>query len=313
VVRFLGWRLLAAVPTLLLLSLAAFSLLYLVPGDPARVIAGETTDPAQVEAIRTQLGLNDPYLTRFGDWLGGLFRGDLGTSLYSSASVGQTLADRLPVTLSLALLAVVITVVVAVPLGVLAGLRPGTWMDRITSLSASFGVSVPNFWIGLMLVLLFAITLGWLPAVGFQPLENGVGEWARHLILPAFTLALPAIAEVSRQLRASVVDAAHSDYVRTARAKGLPEVRVVGKHLLKNALVPAVTVLGLQLAYMLGGTVVVEQVFGLPGIGSYAIQAVDQRDFPVIQAVVLLAGIMVILVNILVDLSYGYLNPRVRR
>lgn len=310
--RLLAWRLLAALPTLLLLALVAFSLLYLVPGDPAAVIAGESSDPAQIAAIREQLGLNDSFFTRFGDWIGSVFSGDLGRSVYTGAPVGQSLLDRLPVTLSLALSAAVITIVFAVPLGLLAGLRPGTWSDRLLTMSASFGVSVPNFWVGLMLVLIFAINLDWLPAVGYQPMGEGLGVWAQHLILPAITLALPAIAEVSRQLRASVMEVVHSDYVRTARSKGLPEIRVTGKHLLKNALVPAVTVMGLQLAYMLGGTVVVEQVFGLSGIGSFAIQAVDQRDFPVIQAVVLLAGVMVIAVNLLVDLTYGYLNPRTR-
>lgn len=310
--KFVAWRVIAAAPTIVLLALVAFSLLYLVPGDPAVVIAGENTDPAFIDSIRERLGLNDPFFSRFVDWVSGAVTGDLGSSFYTGASVTESLMERLPTTLSLALASALIAIVVAVPIGIIAGLRPGTWMDRVASLVGAFGVSVPNFWIGLMLVLLFSIQLKLLPAVGYAPLSEGFGEWAKHIILPAVTLALPAIAEISRQLRASVIEVAHADYIRTARAKGLPERSVTVKHLMKNALIPAVTVLGLQLAYMLGGTVVVEQVFGLPGIGSFAIAAVQQRDFPVIQAVVLLAGIMVVLVNILVDLTYGYLNPKLR-
>jgi peptide/nickel transport system permease protein len=309
--KFVSYRLMLAVPTLCLIAIIAFSLPYMVPGDPARELAGQDQSAENIRRIRDGLGLNQPYFQRLWEWVSGIFKGNFGTSIFTQIPVRTGLAESLPVTSSLTALAIFITVAIAFPMGIVAGLRPHSWADRIVTMTASIGIAIPNFWLGLMLVLVFAIHLRWLPALGYVSPDDP-GQWLLHLILPAVTLALPAIAEVNRQLRASILDVAPLDYVRTARAKGLPERKVVLKHLLKNTAGPAVTALGIQVAYMLGGTVIVEQVFGLPGLGSYAINAIDNRDFPVIQAIVLFAGLVVVIINISVDLLHGLLSPVIR-
>lgn len=305
-------RLLALIPMLFLVSLIVFSLVLIIPGDPAITIAGENATEAQVEATRERLGLNDPVLVQYGRWAGSAIQGDLGTSLFSSRTVSGAIAERFPVTLSLTFSAILIAMLIAIPAGIIAATRRGTWMDRTATFGASLGVAMPNFWLGLVLVLVFALWNPWFPAIGYVGFTENPYQWARHMFLPALTLGTAAAAETTRQLRSALSDVLHQDYIRTARAKGLRNRVVVMKHALKNAAVPVVTVIGLQVSLLLGGAVIVEQIFGIPGLGQLAIRAVLERDIPMIQGVVVVTTVIVLFVNLLVDLTYGYLNPKVR-
>ena len=306
-------RLVGAIPTLLLVCLISFSLLYLIPGDPAVELAGPDATLAQIDETRTRLGLDAGYFTRLFEWFGGLFSGDLGTSLFTGRSVTEALSLKLPITLSLALVAMIFTVVLGVLIGVLSGLRPGSLLDRFLTFITTFGVSVPDFWVGLMLVIFLSLNLGLFPAVGYVPFSESPWEWFHHLILPAFTLCIPATAEFARQLRTSVITVADENYIRTARSKGLSETRISLKHVLKNAMTAPLTVLGAQAAHMLGGAVIVEVVFGLPGIGSYAVESLLRHDFPTIQGIVLLTGVVVVAVNLIIDILQAWFNPRLRQ
>ncbi len=310
--RFVLERLLAMIPLLLVVSLLVFSMVLLIPGDPAYLLAGEDASPETVERIREELGLNEPVLVRYGHWLWALLQGDLGTSLFSDQSVADVLLQRLPVTLSLALMAIAIALAISVPAGILAGIRPGSVIDRVVTVGASAGLAIPNFWLGLMLALVLAIRQPWFPATGYVPMAAGLGQWWSHILLPAFTLGFAAAAILTRQLRGAMVDVMDQDFVRTARAKGLPHRKVVVKHAFKNAAIPMVTILGVQANSLLGGTIIVEQVFGMPGIGQLAVASVFTRDLPMIQGVVIMAVFVAVLINLLVDISYGYFNPKVR-
>jgi peptide/nickel transport system permease protein len=312
VLKFILQRLLAMVPLLLIVSLLVFSLVLLIPGDPAYQLAGEDASPEEVAKIREAMGLNDPVLVRYGRWIGGVLQGDLGTSLFSDQPVLDVILERLPVTLSLAVAAILIALAIAIPAGIVAGTRPGRLGDRVVTVGSSIGLAVPNFWLGLMLVLLLAIREPWFPATGYVPLSEGLFDWWAHIALPAFTLGLSAAAILTRQLRGAMVDVMHQDYVRTARAKGLGEAVVTVKHAFKNAAIPMVTILGVQANSLLGGTIIVEQIFGMQGIGQLAVASVFTRDLPMIQGVVIMAVLVAVLVNLLVDISYGYFNPKVR-
>ncbi len=311
-VQLIGKRLIALVPLLFLVSLMVFSLVMLVPGDPAVTIAGENATEAQIDATRERLGLNDPVVVQYGRWVGNALQGDLGESLFSSQSVTDSIRTRFPTTFSLTLGAVVVALAIGIPAGIIAATRQGTWIDRLTTLGATAGVAVPNYVLGLLLILFFAIWRPWLPATGYVSFSEDPGGWLRHLILPAITLGTAGAAVVARQLRSSLYDVLQQDYVRTASAKGLRRSRVVLKHGMKNAAVPVVTVLGLQISFLLGGTVIVEVIFGIPGLGQLAISAVQERDIPLIQGIVVATTVIVVVVNLVVDLFYGYLNPRVR-
>lgn len=310
--KFILQRLLAMVPLLLIVSLLVFSLVLLIPGDPAYQLAGEDATPEEVAKIREAMGLNDPVLVRYGRWIAGVLQGDLGTSLFSDQPVLDVILERLPVTLSLAVAAILIALAIAIPAGIVAGTRPGRLGDRVVTVGSSIGLAVPNFWLGLMLVLLLAIREPWFPATGYVPLSEGLFDWWAHIALPAFTLGLSAAAILTRQLRGAMVDVMHQDYVRTARAKGLGEAVVTVKHAFKNAAIPMVTILGVQANSLLGGTIIVEQIFGMQGIGQLAVASVFTRDLPMIQGVVIMAVLVAVLVNLLVDISYGYFNPKVR-
>ncbi len=306
-------RVLVSIPLLVVVSFLVFSLVVLVPGDAAVALAGPNPDPARIEAVRERLGLNDPYLVQYWHWLSNAVTGDLGESLFTSQTVWSSIAARLPATLSLAGLALALAIVLGVTVGSVAGLRPGTWIDRVATVTASVGVAVPYFWVGMILVLLLAIDNSLLPAVGYVPLSSDPLQWFRHLAIPAAALALAPAAVIARQTRASVATVMNEDYVRTARAKGLSPVRVVGKHALKNAALPVVTVFGIEANRLIGGTVVIEELFALPGVGQLAYQGVFSRDFPIVQGVVLVTAVLVLFINILVDVSYGYFNPRIRQ
>jgi peptide/nickel transport system permease protein len=305
-------RVLAAVPVMALVGVLVFSLLQLTPGDPATVLAGDYATPEQVAAIRAQLGLDQPVLTQFTQWAGNILRGDLGQSIYSNQPVARLIAQRVEPTLMLSLCTVVLAVAAAVPLGVLAAYRAGGWIDRAVMSVAVAGYSTPVFVVGYALVYVFALTLSWFPTQGYTPLSQGLWACLRGLVLPALTLAFLYMGLIARVTRASVLEVLAEDYVRTARAKGLRQHEVLARHALKNAAVPIVTVIGIGVAALLGGVVVTETVFNIPGLGRLAADAISQRDYPVVQGLILLFAASYVAINLLVDLSYLLFDPRIR-
>jgi peptide/nickel transport system permease protein len=310
---FLLRRILGLFPILFFAAMITFLLVYLTPGDPAIAMAGEFATEERIAEIRERMGFNDPFIVQFWSWASGVLSGDLGTSLFNTTPVSELVLNRLPVTISLTLLAVFLSVAVGVPFGLIAGMRKNSPVDRVLTVLASLGIATPHFWIGTMLVLFLALQLRLLPATGYVPFTESPWEWLLHMILPAFALGAGTIAEITRQTRSGTIQVLERDHIRTARAMGLKSRAIVGKHVIKNAAIPVVTVLGVQVAHLLGGAVVVEQVFALPGLGQLLITSVLQRDIPVIQGVVLLTAVIVVLVSLLVDLSYSYLNPKVRQ
>lgn len=310
---FLARRLLALVPLLLVVSLAVFSLIYLVPGDAARTLAGgEFASQEQVDAIRDRLGLDDPLLVQYGRWLGDAVQFEFGESLNSKVPVTDELSSRFPTTFSLILGATAFALLVGLPAGIAAGLRPGSWIDKFVTAGVSVGISLPSFWLGLMLAVLFAVEFKLLPSRGYVPFTESPWEWFQHLIMPSIALGTVMAATLARQLRGALGDVLQADYVRTARSKGLSRVRVVGKHALKNAAMPAVTIVGLQIGYLFGGAVIVEQIFALPGVGTKMIEALFEQDIPLIQGFVMAMAVLVVATNFVVDAIYGYVNPKVR-
>ena len=314
-IRFMLLRVLGALPILALVTVVCFLLIELVPGDPARSVAGEFATPEQVEAVRVALGLDQNLIVRYLIYIRNVLSGDFGESVVLQP--GQRAMDLImagfPITFSLSLVSLIIAVVVAVPFGVVAALKRDSLIDHMLTGLMSISMAVPPFVVGPVLVVLLAISNPWLPAVGYQPLSEGFWTWLSHLILPASALAVNAIAELARQIRGALIDVMDQSYIRTANAKGLRPAIVVGKHAVKNAAVPAVTVLGLQVTRVIGGTVVVEVVFAMPGIGSLAVNSVLANDFPVVQTLVLFSAVIVLIANLLVDMSYGYFNPRLRK
>jgi peptide/nickel transport system permease protein len=313
VLQYVLKRVLMMVPLLFLVSLGVFALVLFIPGDPAITIAGENASEAQIEATRERLGLNDPVLIQYLSWAFSALTGDLGVSLFSNESVTGAIMTRFPVTLAVTAAAMVVALLVAVPAGIIAAVNRGRWPDRLATLFASVGISMPNFWVGILLIIVLALMFPIFPAVGYTPISEGVGAWAQNLVLPGITLGLAVAAEITRQLRGSLIDVMQQDFIRTARANGLRGTAVIAKHGLKNAAVPVVTVIGFQVGFLLGGSVIVERVFGIPGLGDLAIRAVLQRDIPMIQGIVVVTALLVLLINLVVDLSYGYLNPKVRQ
>lgn len=306
----LGRRLLALVPLLVIVSLATFSLIFLIPGDPAHRIAGEGATEAQVDAVRSDLGLDQPYYEQFLSFLGNLLQGDLGTSYTFRTPVWEMISARMPITVSLTLVAMVFALLIGIPAGVFAARRAGRWQDRVVTVGSTLGLATPNFVLGLLLTLVIGVKLQWLPATGYVEMAEGFWPWLSHLLLPGFALGVIAAAEIARQLRASLADVLRQDYVRTAVAKGMLPNAVVWKHGLKNALMPVVTVVGIQTGYLLGGTAVVETIFGIQGLGDFAVRAVLAGDLPAIQGMVVFAVIITVAASLVVDLTYGYLNPR---
>jgi len=289
-----------------------FSLLRLTAGDPAAIIAGDNATSADVEAIRAHLGLDRPLVEQFVIWLGRILRGDFGESFFFKKQVSQLILDRVEPTLALATTTLLLTIAVSIPLGVLAAWKRGTWIDRAVMGFSVLGFSVPVFVIGYALIYLFAIELAWLPVQGYQRLADGVGGFLARLVLPSVTLAVVFVALIARITRASVLEVLNADHVRTARAKGLGELPVLLRHVLRNAAVPIVTVIGIGVAVLIGGVVVTESVYGIPGLGRLTVDAVQARDYPTVQAVILLFSVAYVLINLLVDLSYTVLDPRIR-
>lgn len=310
--RLLLSRVLALVPTLLLASFGVFLLVQLAPGDPAVGLAGENATTEQIQRIREQEGLDRPLLVQYGSWLSDAVRGDLGTSITTRVSVADSIEQALPTTLLLVAGALVVAVVLGVPAGAVAARRANTPADAVISSAASAGAAMPSFWLGLVLVTVFALKLEWLPATGFVGLSVDAGLAFQQLVLPSIALGIAGAAEIARQLRAVMIETLASDHVRTLRAKGLAERRVVWRHALKNSAVPLITVVGLQVSRFLGATVVVEAVFGISGIGTLVVSAAQNRDYPVVEGVVVVLAVLVVLTNFLVDVSYRLLDPRIR-
>lgn len=315
-------RLIATIPVMAVVALFVFSLLYLSPGDPAAIIAGDLATDDDIARIREKLGLNEPYLVRFGTWVWAVLHGDLGISIFTNLPVMQLIGQRLEPTVCLTLATLIVAVVTAIPMGVLAAWKVGTWIDRLIMAFAVFAFSVPVFVIAYLLIFTFAIgeftvfgytiELGVLPAQGYARISEGIGRWLSHLVLPSVALGMTFTALIARITRASMLDVLSQDYVRTAKAKGLGERDVLIGHALKNAAVPIATVIGIGLALLIGGVVVTETVFAIPGIGRLVVDAILRRDYPIIQGVILLFSAAYVLVNLAVDISYTFLDPRIR-
>ena len=309
---FLTRRVLATIPVMLFVALFVFSLLYVAPGDPAAIIAGDQASPADVERIRANLGLDRPYLVRFGTWLWDVMRGDLGQSIFTNLPVTKLIGQRLEPTLSLMVLTLLLSIGLAVPMGVIAAWNQGRWPDRLIMLGAVLGFSVPVFVVGYVLAYVFALELDWLPVQGYTPLKDGFGDWLRHLILPAVALGGVYIALIARITRATMLEVLGQDYIRTAKAKGVGSRSVLFLHALKNAAIPIVTMIGIGVALLIGGAVVTESVFAIPGLGRLVVESILRRDYPVIQGVVLMFSFVYVLVNLGVDLLYSLFDPRIR-
>ncbi len=310
--RFIVRRLLLSIPVCVGISVVVFLLIHLVPGDPARVMLGQQATVENVTAIREELGLNRPLPVQYADWLWGLLRGDLGESYLTGESVFGAVLNRMPATLTLTVAAFLTSLVIAVPIGIISGTRPYSRTDYGAMVFAQLGIAIPEFWLGIMLILVFSLYLGWVPPSGYVSLTEAPGSWLKHLVLPAVTVGVVNAAVLTRFLRSSMLEVMNQDYVRTARAKGVVERRVIMLHALKNALIPTVTVIGLQFAFMLGGVVVVEVIFAWPGVGRLALDAISRRDYPMVQGAVLAVTLTFVLINLLVDVLYAYLDPRIK-
>ncbi len=311
--RYVIMRILATIPVMAVVALFVFAMLRLAPGDPAAVIAGDYASAEDVAAIRAKLGLNEPIPVQFVTWIGQLLQGDLGTSIFTNLPVTTMISQRIEPTLMLSLSTMLFAIAVAVPLGTLAAWKSGSLIDRFVMLFSVGGFSVPVFVLGYMLIYVLAMWLNWLPVQGYRsPFEHGPLPFLRHITLPAITLSVIFIALIARMTRASVMEALGEDYIRTARAKGQSEFKILMRHALRNAAVPIVTVIGIGVALLIGGVVVTESVFNIPGVGRLVLDAVLARDYPIIQGLILFFSFVYILINLLIDLSYTFLDPRIR-
>jgi len=312
VLSFILRRVLLAVPVCLGISILVFLLIHLVPGDPARVMLGLQANEQTVAKIHEELGLDRPLPVQYLDWIWHLLRGDLGESYLTGEPVARAVLGRMPATLTLTVAAFVASLLIAIPIGIISGTRPYSRADYGAMVFAQLGVAIPEFWLGIMLILIFSLYLGWVPPSGYVSLMDDPVSWLKHLVLPAVTVGVVNAAVLSRFLRSSILEVMHQDYIRTARAKGLIEQRVITLHALRNALIPTVTVIGLQFAFMLGGVVVVEVIFAWPGVGRLALDAIYRRDYPMVQGAVLAVALTFVLINLIVDVLYAYLDPRIK-
>lgn len=305
-------RLAQMLPVLLIASFAIFAMIYAVPGGPVAVIAGENATPEEIAEVTRRFGFDRPMVVQYADWLGRALTGDFGLSLHSRQSVLQLIGERLPATLQLALCAILVALVIGIPVAIASAVRPNSWLDRVLSGWSALALGVPTFWLGILLILLFAVELRWLPSASrYVPLWQAPLDALRSLALPALTLGVYVSGVLGRFLRASLISEARADYVRTARAKGVPEKRVVGLHIMRNALLPFVTIVGLMMAHFIGGAVVTEAVFTYPGLGRLLIQAITTRDYPLIQGCILVILIAYMLINLAVDMLYAWIDPRI--
>ncbi len=309
---YIARRLLATIPVMAVVGIFVFLLLHLTPGDPAVVIAGDYARPEDIIKIRERLGLNEPLYIQFFTWVGNLIRGDLGTSIFSNLPVSKLIGQRLEPTLALAIATIIFAILVAVPMGVIAAWKAGSLTDRVIMVFAVLGFSVPVFVIGYAMMWLFSITLGWFPVQGYKPIGEGFWPFLRSITLPTVALGIIYVALIARITRASMLEVLNEDYMRTAQAKGLDTTALLIRHALRNASVPIVTIIGIGIALLIGGVVVTESVFNIPGLGRLTIDAVLRRDYPIIQGVILVFSGAYVLVNLLIDLSYTLLDPRIR-
>lgn len=309
--RFI-YKLLSTLFTLLLVSLIIFLIFNILPGNPAQAILGPDADIQQIRVLEEQLGLNEPLHTRYFNWIGGIFQGDLGTSYRYREPVAHIIADRLPVTLSLTIYSLLITIVIAIPIGIFISRYEGTAVSTIANTISQLGISIPSFWLAFVLILLFSVNLGWLPTFGYKSLSDGVFEHLRSMVLPSISIAISNIAVIIRYLSNSVADQMNRDYVTTALVKGADDNRIMYRHVLKNASLPVITIFGLMVADTLGGSIIIENVFALPGIGSLLNSSVQTRDFPLIQSLVLFISVIIILANFVVDILYQVIDPRIK-
>jgi peptide/nickel transport system permease protein len=312
VLAYIVRRLFSTVVVMAVVAFVVFLLLYLTPGDPAAILAGDAATTDDIQRVREALGLDRPFLIRFGEWAGALLRGDLGTSIFTKLPVTRLIAQRIEPTLALTLCTLVVAVAVALPMGVIAAARAGSWIDRSVMAFTVLGFSLPVFVLAYILIMVFSIELDWLPVQGYRPIRDGLWEWLRHLILPSLALGTVYMALIARITRASMLDVLSQDYVRTAQAKGLTQPSVLVGHALKNAAVPIMTVVGIGIALLIGGAIVTETVFAIPGIGRLTVDAILRRDYPIIQGVILIFSGAYVLINLAVDLSYMLFDPRIR-
>lgn len=309
---YIGKRLLVAIPTLLIISIFVFSLQKLLPGDPVLAMAGEERDPAAIEFLREKYRLNDPVLLQYINWLGGVVTGDFGISLRSNQPVLELIGQKLPVTIQLAVMAMFFAMVIGIPIGILAAVKKNTWIDYTANIVALSGLSIPNFWLGIMLILLVSVKLGWLPASGYESIFVDPVRSIETMIMPAFVLGNALAATLMRHTRSAMVAVLSSDYIRTARAKGLSPREIILSHSFRNALLPVITLLALLFGELLAGAVLTEQIFTIPGFGKMTVDAVFTRDYAVVQGIVLCTAVGFILMNLLADIAYVLLNPRLR-
>lgn len=305
-------RILATIPVMMVVGIFVFLLLHLTPGDPAAIIAGDYASPSDIERIRERLGLNEPIHMQFATWVGHILQGDFGVSIFSNRPVMELIEQRLEPTLALCLTTIVLAVVIAVPLGVIAAWKAGTLVDRFTMLFAVFGFSVPVFVVAYILMYIFAIELRWFPVQGYRPIGDGFWPFLQSITLPSFALAILYTALIARIARASVLEVLSEDYIRTAHAKGLSSPTVLMRHALKNAAVPIITIIGIGVALLISGVVVTESVFNIPGLGRLTVDAILHRDYPVIQAIIIVFSGVYVLINLIVDLLYTVFDPRIR-
>jgi peptide/nickel transport system permease protein len=309
---YIAGRVLAAIPVLAIVSLLTFIIIYFVPGDVASELAGPAAGVDEINRIRDMLGLNQPFLERLVNWYAGLLQGDLGHSFLLNQTVATAILERLPVTLSLTALALVVALLIGIPIGIVAAVRSNSWVDQSAMTVALVGLSLPDFWLGLVMIYLFSVVLGWLPTGGYIEFSESPVGWLRMMIMPAMALAMTQVGLLARMTRSGMLDVLRQDYVRTARAKGLPAWMVIGKHAFANVMVQVITVIGVIVGILLGGQIVVESVFSLPGVGRLIVGAILRRDYPVIQGGLLLTATIFVVVNLAVDLLYAYLDPRIR-
>ena len=305
-------RILATIPVMVVVALFVFALLHLSPGDPAAIIAGDTATPADIVHIRQMLGLDEPLYLQFGQWVWRLLHGDLGTSIFTNLPVAQLIAQRIEPTVALSLSTLIVSVLAAIPMGVLAAWKAGSWIDRLVMAFAVLGFSVPVFVLAYVLIYVFSVDLDWLPVQGYVSIRAGVVPFLSHMVLPSIALGMVYAALIARITRASMLDVLAQDYIRTAQAKGLANDKVLIGHALKNAAVPIATIIGIGVALLISGVVVTETVFAIPGIGRLTVDAILRRDYPIIQGIILVFSAAYVLVNLLVDLSYTVLDPRIR-
>jgi peptide/nickel transport system permease protein len=305
-------KLILLVPTVLAITFLVFSMMQLIPGDPIYLLLGDMYDQRQADDLRREYGLDKPLIIQYVRWLARLAQGDWGRSIFTHRPVLEDIIYRMPISLELIVLSMALALLISVPAGVISAIRPYTSLDYLVMTVAMLGVSIPDFFLGILLFLLFSLTLGWLPVQGYVPLTTNVVDNLSHMILPALALGLARCAILTRLVRASMLEVVKLDYVTTARAKGVVEFLVVNKHALKNALIPTITVVGLQIGFLIGGAIVIEAVFGIPGLGTFGVQGITKRDYQQVQGFILIVALMFVLSNLLVDISYAYFDPRIR-